>query len=104
MLHVWATVISLGPRQLPEGANRYSHRPDRCLSTILLALDTEFRPRFDANRTRRSTQMRIVTKAIAALAVIGIISCLLLTNTRKSSAQDDNKLPKSIFIQAQAMG
>ena len=48
--------------------------------------------------------MRIVTKAIAALAVIGIISCLLLTNTRKSSAQDDNKLPKSIFIQAQAMG
>jgi hypothetical protein len=40
---------------------------------------------------------------IIATAVMAMISVLLLTG-HESSAQDGTKLPKSIFIQAQAMG
>lgn len=47
--------------------------------------------------------MRTITKAVLATAVIAIVSAVLLTSSN-SSAQDETKLPKSIFIQAQAMG
>jgi hypothetical protein len=47
--------------------------------------------------------MRITRKVIIATAVMAMISVLLLIG-HESSAQDGTKLPKSIFIQAQAMG
>jgi hypothetical protein len=47
--------------------------------------------------------MRITRRVIIATAVIAVISVLFLTGP-KSSAQEGTKLPKSIFIQAQAMG
>jgi hypothetical protein len=47
--------------------------------------------------------MRISRKAIVAIAALTLFSFTLLT-TRHSSAQDGTKLPKSIYIQAQAMG
>src|SRR6266496_499108 len=47
--------------------------------------------------------MRIVKKAIVATAAVGIISVALLMSST-SSAQENAKLPKSIYIQAQAMG
>lgn len=47
--------------------------------------------------------MRITKKVIIATVVVSIIS-LLFWMGPKSSAQDGTKLPKSIFIQAQAMG
>jgi len=47
--------------------------------------------------------MRITRRAIIATAVMAIISVLFLTGPT-SSAQEGTKLPKSIFIQAQAMG
>lgn len=47
--------------------------------------------------------MRITRRVIIATAVMAMISMLLLTG-HESSAQDGTKLPKSIFIQAQAMG
>lgn len=47
--------------------------------------------------------MRITRKVIIATAVMAIFSVLFLTGS-KSSAQEGTKLPKSIFIQAQAMG
>ena len=47
--------------------------------------------------------MRIMRRVIIATAVMAIISMLCLTG-QKSSAQDGTKLPKSIFIQGQAMG
>jgi hypothetical protein len=47
--------------------------------------------------------MRITRRMIIATAVMAMISVLLLTG-HESSAQDGTKLPKSIFIQAQAMG
>jgi len=47
--------------------------------------------------------MRINKRVIIAAAVTAIVSALFLTG-HKSSAQDGAKLPKSIFIQAQAMG
>jgi hypothetical protein len=47
--------------------------------------------------------MRIAKKAIIATAVIGMVSLALLMSST-SSAQDSTKLPKSIYIQAQAMG
>jgi len=40
---------------------------------------------------------------ILAIAVVGIVASLLVTNS-KSSAQDGTKLAKTIYIQAQAMG
>ena len=47
--------------------------------------------------------MRLINKAIIAAAVISITTLvLLMSNT--TSAQDGAKLPKSIFIQGQAMG
>ena len=47
--------------------------------------------------------MRITRRVIIATAVMAIISVLFLTGPG-SSAQEGTKLPKSIFIQAQAMG
>ena len=47
--------------------------------------------------------MRTATKTILATALIAIVSAVLLTS-RNSSAQDETKLAKRIFIQAQAMG
>jgi hypothetical protein len=47
--------------------------------------------------------MRILRKAVLASAAFGLIGAGLLTSSN-SSAQDGTKLPKSIFIQAQAMG
>ncbi len=47
--------------------------------------------------------MRIMKRVVIAIAVMAMTSVLLLTG-QKSSAQDGTKLPKSIFIQAQAMG
>jgi len=47
--------------------------------------------------------MRITNRVIIATAVMAIIGVLFLTG-QKSSAQDGTKLPKSIFIQGQAMG
>lgn len=47
--------------------------------------------------------MRTATKTILATALIAIVSAMLLTS-RTSSAQDETKLAKRIFIQAQAMG
>jgi hypothetical protein len=47
--------------------------------------------------------MRITRRLIIATAVMAIISVLFLTDL-KSSAQEGTKLPKSIVIQAQAMG
>lgn len=47
--------------------------------------------------------MRITRRVIIATAVMAMISMLLLTS-HESSAQDGTKLPKSIFIQAMAMG
>lgn len=47
--------------------------------------------------------MRILRKAIVAVAVLAVISAALL-KSRQSSAQDGTKLAKSIYIQAQAMG
>jgi hypothetical protein len=48
-------------------------------------------------------KMRITRRVIIATAVMAMIGMLFLTG-RKSSAQDGTKLPKSIFIQGQAMG
>lgn len=47
--------------------------------------------------------MRITKRVIIATAVVAIIGVLFFTG-HESSAQDGTKLPKSIFIQAQAMG
>ena len=47
--------------------------------------------------------MRVLRKAIVAVAALTLVSAALLTS-HNSSAQDGTKLPKSIFIQAQAMG
>jgi hypothetical protein len=47
--------------------------------------------------------MRIVRTAIFATAVAALVAVGMLTGS-KSAAQDGTKLPKSIFIQAQAMG
>jgi hypothetical protein len=47
--------------------------------------------------------MRTATKTILATALIAIVGGVLLTS-RNSSAQDETKLAKRIFIQAQAMG
>ena len=47
--------------------------------------------------------MRPAKKSIIATAAIGIVSVALLMSST-SSAQDSAKLPKSIYIQAQAMG
>jgi len=47
--------------------------------------------------------MQNVKNTILAAAVIGVVAGLLLTGS-KSSAQEDVRLPKSIYIQAQAMG
>ena len=47
--------------------------------------------------------MRTITKAVLATAIVAIVSAVLLTSSN-SFAQDETKLPKSIFIQAQAMG
>src|SRR5687768_12518834 len=47
--------------------------------------------------------MRITSRVIIATAVMAFISVLFLTSP-KTSAQGGTKLPKSIFIQAQAMG
>lgn len=47
--------------------------------------------------------MRTVTKAILATAVITIVSAVLLTSN-SSSAQDGERLSKSMHVQAQAMG
>jgi hypothetical protein len=47
--------------------------------------------------------MLVSRKAIVAVAALTLVSATLLTN-HNSFAQDGTKLPKSIFIQAQAMG
>jgi hypothetical protein len=47
--------------------------------------------------------MRVSRKAVVAVAVLTLVSATLLTN-HNSFAQDGTKLPKSIYIQAQAMG
>lgn len=47
--------------------------------------------------------MRLIGRVIINSAVIAMLSVLFLTGS-KSSAQNGTKLPKSIFIQAQAMG
>jgi len=47
--------------------------------------------------------MRIAKKAVVLTAVISLMFLALLP-TPQTSAQDGTKLPKSIFIQAQAMG
>jgi hypothetical protein len=47
--------------------------------------------------------MRLIKTVIIAGAVMAVLSVLFLTGP-KSSAQNGTKLPKSIFIQAQAMG
>jgi len=47
--------------------------------------------------------MRTLRKAVLACAAIGLLGAVLPTSSN-SSAQDGTKLPKSIFIQAQAMG
>lgn len=47
--------------------------------------------------------MRTTKRVIIATAVVAIVSTLFLAGS-KGSAQDGTKLPKSIFIQAQAMG
>ena len=47
--------------------------------------------------------MQVSRKAIVAVAALTLVIATLLTN-HNSFAQDGTKLPKSIFIQAQAMG
>lgn len=47
--------------------------------------------------------MQIVKKAMLIIAVVGLMF-LVLVPSPPASAQDGTKLPKSIFIQAQAMG
>lgn len=47
--------------------------------------------------------MRFVHKAILATAILGMMPLVLMTSG-KTAAQDENKLPKKIYIQAQAMG
>lgn len=47
--------------------------------------------------------MRFAQKAILATAIFGLIPLVLMTSG-KTAAQDENKLPKRIYIQAQAMG
>ncbi len=47
--------------------------------------------------------MRFAPKVILAIAIFGLVPLVLLTSG-KTVAQDENKLPKKIYIQAQAMG
>jgi hypothetical protein len=47
--------------------------------------------------------MRVLRNAVVAVGALTLVSAALLTN-HNSSAQDGTKLPKSMVIQAQAMG